>query len=180
MASPSDKRRTYESRIWRLAYLLTGTTAHATSVVTSVARAQDRLLDLDPTHLDRLVVLHSREYEASGAMSAIDALASLVGRAWRSIRSPQEELEASATPEHEPPPAAARLLDRVIEMDHQPREAWVLGRIADWSEVGWHAHGGSRGHVRSRESRPHGRLRRTAFDQTRAACGSCCRRSRVS
>ncbi len=131
----SDKRAAYEARIWRLAYLMTGSGARATSVVTAVGRARPRLTELDPTHLDRLVILRAREYEESPGRSAIEALSALVARAWWAPRAEPAERAVQHTSTPEPPPIADKLLRRVVEMDHQPREAWILARFDEVDEM---------------------------------------------
>lgn len=136
MASPSKKQRTYEARIWRLAYLLTGSTEHATSVVISVARSQNNLTALEPTRLDRIVILRARDYEKIPVRSSIDKFASLVARAWRTVAViPSEDAQAQETPTPSIAPDAAALLERIVEMDHQPREAWALARVDDVGEM---------------------------------------------
>jgi hypothetical protein len=135
VAAPDPKQRTYEARIWRLAFMLTGSAAAAASVVTRVAHGKHKLTALEPTHLDRLVILRAREYEASSAHASIDALAALAARAWRTLRAEgatqQRETKASIALGSE----AAALLSRVVEMDCQPREAWVLARLDEVGEM---------------------------------------------
>ncbi len=120
--------------------MLTGSTEHATSVVISVARSQKKLTALDPTHLDRIVILHARDYEKAPARSSIDKFASLVARAWRSVAviPPEHDHEPHAPASPIPPsidPDAAAVLARMVEMDHQPREAWALARIDEVGEM---------------------------------------------
>ena len=135
MAPKSVKRAAYEARIWRFAYLMTGSAARAASVVTAVGRAKPRLTELDPTHLDRLVILRARECEAAAGPSAIDALSSLVTRVWRAPRSEQATRTIPHPSTPDPPSVAGELLRRVVEMDHQPREAWILARFDEVEEM---------------------------------------------
>lgn len=97
----------FERRIWRLAFLLTGDGAIAADVIDSVLRDQPDPGSLEPARLDRLVVLHTREARSRGVPGS-DVLSD---------------------------PRAARALSAVVNLEHQPREAWVLARLDELDEL---------------------------------------------
>lgn len=97
----------FERRIWRLAFLLTGDGAVAADVIDAVLRDQPDPASLEPARLDRLVVLHTREARSRRAGGAPPL----------------------------PDSKAARALQAVVTLEHQPREAWVLTHLDDLEEL---------------------------------------------
>lgn len=72
------RRRAYEARVWRLAFLLTGSRARAGELVVEVLGRRADPSELDAAHLDRLVVLASRHHTPSPAPGADGAHARLL------------------------------------------------------------------------------------------------------
>jgi hypothetical protein len=103
MPTKDDQRRAYEARVWRLAFLLTGYTSAASELIGRVLRAQPDVLSVDPSRLDRLVILQAREWAAR-----------------------RRGLQASSPPLS---PEGARTLTAALGMNHQLLEAWVLARV---------------------------------------------------
>lgn len=100
----SDKRQARgerQSRIWRVAFLLTADEASATRVVMNVLRVQPDLARVDPANIDRLAVQHVREWRKA------------------SRRTPEPAVENATRTIHR----------RILSMPQQAAEAWLLSRV---------------------------------------------------
>jgi hypothetical protein len=103
MSDKDDQRRAYEARIWRLAFLLTGHPVAANELIARVLRTQPDVLAVEAVRLDRLVILHAREWAA------------------------RHERAFAASPPLDA--AAAETLTVALGLNHQLLEAWILARV---------------------------------------------------
>lgn len=95
-----DRREAYEGRVWRLAWLLSGGREELCArVAAACLDARPDLEQLDPAHLNRLVVLAARRRVRAAPAVAPDA------------------------------PDAIRLLAAVCSMNRQRTEAWIFSHI---------------------------------------------------
>lgn len=113
---PVTRRSAYEARVWRLAFLLTGGAEPALAVVEGVLRTRPDLSRVAPEHLDRLVVLHAREWANAGSR--------------RRTRRGSVALELP-----QPSTSASRALRAAAAMPRQSLEAWVLTRLDGLDEI---------------------------------------------
>lgn len=123
MASKRERRVEYQARAARVAYLLAGTVRGAAEVLDRVHRAQPKLTSIPPDHLDRLVVLHAREWAADGRR-----------RGTRRVRedrpTPGEATDASDTA------ALAHEVHAIaLSMDRQHAEAWLFRHVEDFDDA---------------------------------------------
>ena len=129
-----NRRQAWESRVWRLAYLLTGSAEGAGHVVERVLMARQNLLTVtDPARIDRLVALHTRE--RSGRSRAGRRRFSL--GAYTAAANARRVLDSrmASAPEITLSGSAKRLHELVLALDHQPRLAWVLAHLEQVDEI---------------------------------------------
>lgn len=104
MSGKRQARSERQSRIWRVAFLLTADEAGATRVVMNVLHAQPDLARVDPANIDRLAVQHVREWRKA---------------AHKPRRSPEPAAESATLAFHR----------RILTMPPQAAEAWLLARV---------------------------------------------------
>lgn len=114
-----DRRQAYERRVWRLAHLLASPDQAIPLVRRVVWRRGGDLDQLDPAHLDRLVILTARDLPPDGRVAWASTLARGEGQR---TRHGHEYMPV-------PPAPAADLLRHLHAMPRQPMEAWVLSRL---------------------------------------------------
>jgi len=130
----NDRRRAWESRLWRLAYLLTGSAEGAGHVLERVLMARPNLTSIVATaRVDRLVALHTRERTGRTRAGRRRFSISAYTAAAKARRVLDDRL--ASAPEVILPGSARRLHDLVLALDHQPRLAWLLTHIEQVDEV---------------------------------------------
>jgi hypothetical protein len=123
-----DKRRAWESRIWRLAFLLTGSVENAARVVERVLLARQDLMTIDdPARIDRLVALHvterSNRKRAGGKRLSLGAYIN-ASSARKSLSARLAEAPDVALPDE-----ARQLHNLALKLGQQPRLAWILADV---------------------------------------------------
>lgn len=108
---PPDARTAIERRIWRLAFLMTGNAAAATSLIDRVLKLQKNAGAMEPSLLTRLIVQNARSLPKSPATAL------------------------PPTPAMPDTSGAAQAFTAALSLSHQPLEAWILKRIDDLDDL---------------------------------------------
>ena len=98
-------------RIWRLAFLLTGSADGAASLINRIQRVQKSPESLEPALLDRLIIQNARSIPRADIVALPPV--------------PRSQVAA---------PASAAL-SAALKLPHQPLEAWVLRRLDDLDDL---------------------------------------------
>lgn len=110
--SATDANTAADRRIWRLAFLLTGNGAGATTLIDQIHRVQRNPLSLEPALFDRMIIQNARSIPRSGSPVV-----------------PAGNVPAATLA------GAESALTALLSLNQQPREAWILRRIDDVDEL---------------------------------------------